>query len=543
MARKKVHTIILCGGIINFANLPISSNTNNSMIPVNGKPVIGWIIEDLIKKQIEQATVVLRAENKHLKDFLIRAFQNRLQLQIVELVDSNSILQSLQTGLAALSENLPVQIILGDTLLKDSYDMEGDFVYVQEVEDSSRWCIAITDNSYQIITLLDKQEHIPKPHLALCGYYHFSDIAFLKEQLTLVISKGRKQMSDLLLAYHHKYKLKAIIATQWFDFGNIDNLINAKQRLLQSRFFNSLSVDPILNTITKVSDFDRKLRDELNWYKLLPPVLKVLTPRIISEKEVDGKLNLVQEYYGYPTLAELYLFSDLSIDTWRSIFKRLLTLHHTFQNFPHELKVKELQKVYLNKTYERVDMLCADAYWENLFARDEIVYNGKALKNFWLLSEPLRLEVSKLISQTKGCIIHGDFCFSNILYDLNNQIIRLIDPRGSFGEPGIYGDPRYDMAKLRHSIAGMYDYIVSDLFEISETENGFEGKLFNESSQEELIAEFDSLLVDFGYNPMEIELIEGLLFISMLPLHQDKPQRQKMMYMRGLQLLNNVLCE
>lgn len=511
------------------------------MIPVNGKPVISWIIEDLIQKQIEQATIVLRSENKHLKDFLLRACQKGIRLQIVELVDSNSILHSLQMGLSTLNENLPVQIILGDTLIRDLFEMEGDFVYVQEVLDSSRWCVAITDNTNQIITLLDKQEHVPKPHLALCGYYHFTNAEFLKEQLNFVIAKGRKQMSDLLLAYHHRYKLKAITATQWFDFGNIDNLINAKQRLLQSRYFNSLSIDPILNTITKVSDFDSKLRDELNWYKLLPPVLQVLSPRIISEKEIDGRLNLVQEYYGYPTLAELYLFSDLSVDTWRSIFKRLLTLHHTFQSFPYTLSVDDLQKVYLNKTKERVDLLCSEPYWENLFSREEIVYNGQKFRNFRSLEHPLALAVSKLISDTKGCIIHGDFCFSNILYDINNQIIRLIDPRGSFGEPGIYGDPRYDMAKLRHSIAGMYDYIVSDLFEITEVDSGFEGKLFNESGQEELIAEFDSLLVDFGYNPKEIELIEGLLFISMLPLHQDKPRRQKMMYVTGLKLLNSVL--
>ena len=77
---QKINTIILCGGKINFANLPISSNTNNSMIPVNGKPVISWIIEDLIHKKIEQATIVLRSDNKHLKDFLLRAFQNGIRL-------------------------------------------------------------------------------------------------------------------------------------------------------------------------------------------------------------------------------------------------------------------------------------------------------------------------------------------------------------------------------------------------------------------------------------------------------------------------------
>ena len=45
-------TIILCGGEINYSDLPISTNQTNAMIPVNGKPVIGWIIDDLIEKDL-----------------------------------------------------------------------------------------------------------------------------------------------------------------------------------------------------------------------------------------------------------------------------------------------------------------------------------------------------------------------------------------------------------------------------------------------------------------------------------------------------------
>lgn len=513
------------------------------MIPVNGKPVISWIIEDLIKKDITEATIVLLAENLHLKEFLLRAFQNRINLQLVELISSYSILHSLQAAFQLCKDDIPTQVILGDTLLKDSFENDSDFVYVQEVDDSNRWCIAICDSNNEIITLLDKQDQIPKPHLALCGYYHFKQTTYLKEQLNITVSKGKKQMSDLLLAYQKKNKIRAIKALQWYDFGNIDNLINAKQRLLQSRYFNSLSIDPILNTITKISDLDKKLRNELYWYKNLPSSLQVLSPRIISEKEVEGKLNLVQEYYGYPTLAELYLFSDLGIDNWRSIFKRLLTLHQTFQKYPYQLGRNALQNIYLDKTNERIAKLCGDPYWKILFNKEEILFNDIKLKNFGALSVELNQAVDKLIKNTKGCIIHGDFCFSNILYDLNNQIIRLIDPRGSFGETGIYGDPRYDMAKLRHSIAGKYDYIVSDLFEISETEYGFEGRIFADEDHSKLIVEFDNLLEDFGYQSKEIALIEGLLFISMLPLHQDKPNRQKMMYIQGLQLLNKTLCE
>jgi dTDP-glucose pyrophosphorylase len=540
---NKKNTIVLCGGKINFANLPISSNTNNSMIPINGKPVISWIIEDLILKQITHAIIVLRSENHHLKDFLLRAFQNRINLQIVELLDTNSILQSLQAGLQLCKLSLPTQIILGDTLVKDSFNFDHDFVYVQEVDDSSRWCIAICGDNKEVITLLDKQINIPKPHLALSGFYHFRNSVFLSKQLLEIVTKGKKQMSDLLLAYKKEYKIRALTANQWFDFGNIDNLINAKQRLLQSRYFNSLSVDPILNTITKISDFDKKLRDELNWYKQLPAKLQVLAPRIISETEIDGKLNLVQEYYGYPTLAELYLFSDLGLENWRSIFKRLLTLHQTFQAYPKKLNTASLKNIYLDKTYNRIETLCENEYWKNLFSKEEIFFNEVKLKNFYALGKELDIAIADLVKNAKGSIIHGDFCFSNILYDINNQIIRLIDPRGSFGETGIYGDPRYDMAKLRHSIAGMYDYIVSDLFEITETESGFNGKIFTDIAHNEFINEFDAVLLDFGYNINEIALIEGLLFISMLPLHQDKPLRQKMMYIKGLELLNKTLCE
>ena len=41
--------------------------------------------------------------------------------------------------------------------------------------------------------------------------------------------------------------------------------------------------------------------------------------------------------------------------------------------------------------------------------------------------------------------------------------------------------------------------------------------------------------------PSFIRLIEGLLFVSMLPLHRDEPRRQLAMLANGLTLLNDVL--
>jgi hypothetical protein len=46
--------------------------------------------------------------------------------------------------------------------------------------------------------------------------------------------------------------------------------------------------------------------------------------------------------------------------------------------------------------------------------------------------------------------------------------------------------------------------------------------------------------VESGYNLQHIKFIEGLLFISMLPLHQDYPKRQLMMFLTGIVRLNEV---
>jgi dTDP-glucose pyrophosphorylase len=536
-----MQTIILCGGKIDYTHLPVSTNTSNAMIPVNGKPVISWILDDLISKGILDAIVVHRAADIHLREFLNRAYKIRMQLTLVELRESKSILHSIEAGLALVSGDEGVRIVLGDTLIRDAFNHPEDLIYVHEVRDSERWCLAIFNNEQQVEGYIDKQPRAPMPHWAVCGYYQLRDLQLAKQAINSCIQDGRKQVSEMLARYQQSRPIKAMKAELWYDFGNIDNLILSRQKLLQSRFFNSLSVDGVLNTITKVSEMDEKLRLELRWYEDIPDRLKVLTPRIISKEVRDGKLHLTQEYYGYPTLAELYLFSDLSVETWFSILRKLIVLHQEFTSFKTQLDVNDSRTMYLTKTSERLAAFRKlHPRWNELLSSDYIILNGERLGNLPLIMNAVEERIDELLT-TEGSIIHGDYCFSNILYDYNNQIVRLIDPRGSFGKPGIYGDPRYDMAKLRHSISGLYDYIVSDLFRITEEGATFNVDLYCNRVPSTITPFFDTLLEESGYKPKEVQFIEALLFVSMLPLHQENPQRQKMMYLTGIKILNQIL--
>lgn len=533
--------IILCGGPLNYSNLPIGISQSNAMIPVNGKPVIGWILDDLLKKQIDDVIIVLREQDWRLRDFLSWAYMGRMQLILAPLTTEGTILQSLLVGLQQSTsfEGL-VRIILGDTLILDSYESLEDFVYIQEVEDPRRWCLITLDQDEYVSGYVDKQDIVLEKTLALVGYYHLQDKAYLQSCVERCINDGARELSDALRLYGVYHPIQATLVKEWYDFGHIDTLVKSQQRLLEPRYFNSLRIDSTLGTITKTSTNNQKLRDELDWYLNLPENLKALTPRIIRYYEEDGCLHLIQEYYGYPTLAELYVYTSLHIDVWTSILRQLLKVHQTFSQYRGEGQPSAIIEMYSTKTWERINMLVQqNPYWLELSDQATIILNGHTLRNIFVLKDQIDQRVNDLAAMSDFSIVHGDFCFSNVLYDLSHQIVRLIDPRGSFGAKGIYGDPRYDIAKLRHSLSGRYDMIIADMFKLHERDFEFKTNIYNDNATVVAIA-FDNMIEAIGYDLQEVRFIEALLFISMLPLHHGHLERQKMMYLRGLQLLNEV---
>jgi len=534
-------TIILSAGKLDHMELPVGTyNQSNAMVPVGGKPVIGWILDDLLSKNIDAASVVIRNENSRLRSFLDRVYGFRMRLEIVSVNAPPSILHSLLAALQTVDRDQPVRVVLGDTLIRDSFSIDSDFVYTGKVSDARRWCLVSTDPSGKIVAYHDKQSTTTSD-IALAGYYHFQHGAFLRQCLQDVIPEGARELSQLLTRYGSRFPLQAHLAGDWLDFGHIDSLVFARHRLLQSRYFNQLSVDPVLDTITKVSEKTDVLNDEIAWYAGLPEELKVLTPRIIRSDEFDGQLRIVQEYYGYPTLSELYVYGELPEEIWTSIFCKLMKIHDRFANYSGELTRGEVLLMYLDKTDDRLALLVRqDDSWRALLGAEQIQLNGRTLANLPALQAGIKEKAGQLADSVRPCVLHGDLCFSNILFDIHSQIIRLVDPRGRFGRQGIHGDPRYDLAKLRHSISGRYDFILAGMFELQEEGSSFQYKLHSDNVQP-LVCAFDAMLQERGFDPDEIRFIEGLLFVSMLPLHKGCPRRQKAMYLTGVDLLNEVL--
>lgn len=532
--------LILCGGDINFSDLPIVANRSNALIPVNGRPVIGWIFEDLLKKGFSEVVLVLRFDNARLFNYITWAFGQRIHVQFAFIQPGGTILHSLMSGLETVKPEKAVHIVLGDTLIQDTLPDQSDFVFSGPFENPEDWCLVQTNEKGLAVGYYDKQVVAEEGLQALAGVYSLSDIVLLKRVVMERIQAGSKEISSVLIAYGKDIPIYVEAAERWYDFGHIYYFNLARQKLLQSRYFNSLTIDPLRGTITKTSEKSEKLTDELNWYKALPEKLKMFCPRL-EAGEGGGQVTITQEYYGYPNLAELYVFGDLALTVWKNALQRLMDIQSLFRKETGNVKADDVLEMYQVKTVHRLEELSLQAGWKARLQQDTLIINGKAYKNYHQLKKPIEIALKKLRESISGSIIHGDYCFSNILYDLNSQVVRLIDPRGSFGNQKLFGDPRYDIAKLRHSIAGRYDFIIADLFKVEEKSNEYVFEVVEPEVYSPLVTFFDQLIEKYGYTSDEIRVIEGLLFISMVPLHRDSPYRQLAMYLTGIQILNNVI--
>ena len=124
------------------------------------------------------------------------------------------------------------------------------------------------------------------------------------------------------------------------------------------------------------------------------------------------------------------------------------------------------------------------------------------------------------------------------------NFIKIIDPRGKFGSFDIYGDKRYELAKLFHSVHGKYDFIIKDLFNIEidlkklEIYYQIQDRVRNYDLYEILLSVFKD---DVKNEEDKIKLIEALLFLSMIPLHREDKNHQFAMLAAGIQILDQVI--
>ena len=513
------------------------------MIPLQGKPSIEHISG---KYDSDVSRKVATMESRELiGDYISRKDNSWTE---ITLDDSSSLAETILKSLERIDiEDSMVYINFADTLIEPVLEIDEDLIYYDEVDHRSRWTGFSTKDG-KITKVTEKfKEHPNGSQKVFSGLFGISDPLKFRESLkeSLESDEDLSPFFEALMNYLENQEYRLVKSDTWIDVGHLDTYHEAKKKFLNTRKFNELDVDSKKNVITKRSSDTEKLRPEIEWYEKMPQDLKPYTPRIYSSSFNASGSMIKMDYTGYPSLGELLLFGSHEGHIWNTIYSNIFQMLDEFESYTKELESgrarENLEEMYLEKTKRRMKKVKNSGGFEEFFEKDEIEIKGERYKSADYIYRNLEriLEKRDIYSQSRFFALHGDLNFSNILYDVRSGSIKLIDPRGEFGEFAVYGDMRYDLAKMRHSVSGKYDFVINDMFSI-EVDKKVEYEIFETNLHREREEKFNQILkMEYGKEIYrDVKTIESLLFLSMVPLHSDYPERQRYMLSRGIELFN-----
>jgi capsule biosynthesis phosphatase len=201
------------------------------------------------------------------------------------------------------------------------------------------------------------------------------------------------------------------------------------------------------NTIVKNNNIIKKtgpysfMKGELHFYQNIPNAISHLFPKLINFNKVDSTMEISLDHVEGIPLYFLYknkLLTEKNID---SLFAILKIFHEL--DYPITIDKQNVYNNYFKKLENRFNK--NDYYFEDA----QMIYDS-------IISDLQKYYSPKVVG-----IIHGDFWFSNIMLDYNDNY-KCIDMKGQVDSIlTLNGDMYYDYGKLYQSILG-YDLVLNN---------------------------------------------------------------------------------
>ncbi|MBJ7472247.1 MAG: hypothetical protein JHD16_13155 [Solirubrobacteraceae bacterium] len=306
-----------------------------------------------------------------------------------------------------------------------------------------------------------------------------------------------------------------------------------------ARHFNEVQQDRHL--VIKRSTDVAKMRREHDAYGLLPDHLQPYFVQPFGFEEApDGTASYRMHRLLVPDLAVQWVHRAFAPDQFDRLLEQLMRFidERPRRAVPGTDGRAIADELYGAKVQRRCRALAATEVGARTDALLDAGGIAGGISGLHQRYSALRPQLESSRSFEELAISHGDYCFSNILYNAASRSIHLIDPRGATTVDELYSDPYYDLAKLSHSVLGGYDLIVAERT-LPRFRQEMALELDAERHDDPQIAErFSAALADRGFSLPLVRLYEASLFLSMLPLHADAPRRVLALALRCAQILD-----
>lgn len=283
------------------------------------------------------------------------------------------------------------------------------------------------------------------------------------------------------------------------ELGDFQTLEDNNSAAGFARFFNDVRMQQhqVIKQ-ARLESYQHLIDREQQWYHDIELLGFRRVPKILAVNPLTMQRVAGQHAYD---------MRDLSVREKRSVLADYLdSLQDLHQLGDRSADSADVAAVYIDKTRQRVLSVA------NLipgFDQPSMTVNGMKCRN--IFAPDVLADILPLVTCDRFTPMHGDPTFSNSLID-HNLKVWFIDPRGYFHQPGVWGDPWYDFAKVYYSAQGGYDAF-----------NRRQFKLHVDSETVEIIADrplFSDIADDvfgefFGSDLARIRILHGLIWLSL----------------------------
>ncbi|TVP75527.1 MAG: nucleotidyltransferase [Gemmatimonadales bacterium] len=220
---------------------PHTLTTPKPLVHVGGRPVMSYILDELLELGIDEMVFVVGYLQDVARDYIAREYpQIRAHFVVQEVQDGTA-------GAIKLAEpwvDDDVLILFVDTLFEADLSVTGALdpqwagvIWAKEVEDYQRFGVIVTDEDGAMTRIVEKPSE-PISRLANIGLYYIRDTTLLFEGINHVLASEKGASGEYYLTDAFQYmvdrggRIRTAPVAGWYDCGKVDALLETNAWLV-----------------------------------------------------------------------------------------------------------------------------------------------------------------------------------------------------------------------------------------------------------------------------------------------------------------------
>ena len=236
---------------------PLTYTQPKPLIPVAGKPIISFIIEQLIGIGVEDFVFVIGYLGEKIRDYVETSYPG-IRKTFIQQEERLGSAHALWTALDAFRDADEVIIFFGDAIIDlDFKRVLGEptsCLGVKKVSDP--WEYGVVEyGPDRLVSRVIEKPRIPKSNMAMVGFYRVKEVTMLAEALDFNITndirtEGECPLTDALMRMIEKgVQFSTIEVDNWFNCGKKEVLLETNAVLLDREGYASSNLPPFDNSI------------------------------------------------------------------------------------------------------------------------------------------------------------------------------------------------------------------------------------------------------------------------------------------------------